>query len=217
MTHCDPYPAYSRAETIADGVVHAIGLAAATIMSVLLLIWAMGTGDGGRIVGVSVYAAALVFSLLASALYHMTPWGRTLPIFRRIDHAAIYFKIAGTYTPLMVLIGSAFAYGILTLVWVLAAAGAVAKLLFWARPGKWAPILYLVLGWLSLAVIWKLVPILPVAALVLILVGGLLYTLGVVFFSWKGLRYQNAIWHLFVLAASSCFFAAIAMGTLSVT
>lgn len=215
MTHCDPYPAYSRAEKIADGVVHVIGIAAATVMSVLLIDWAAETGDTGRVAGVTIYAATLVFAFVASAAYHMTPWEQVRPVFRRIDHAAIYVKIAGTYTPLMVLIGSAFAYAVLGVVWALAALGALVKLLFWARPGKWAPVLYLTLGWLSVTVIWALFPILPVAASVLIFAGGVLYSAGVVFFSWDGLRYQNAIWHGFVLAASTCFFAAISLGVLS--
>ncbi|WP_085864628.1 PAQR family membrane homeostasis protein TrhA [Pseudooctadecabacter jejudonensis] len=215
MTHSDPYPKYALAERIADGVMHAAGVGFAITGTVFLLIWATATMDAGTIVGASVYGAALIASFVASACYHFTPWERLRPALRRIDHAAIYFKIAGTYTPLVVLIGSAFAYGVLTLVWVLAAIGAVAKLFFWGTrggSGHMGTVLYLGLGWLSLALITSLFPVVPTAGLVLLGVGGATYTVGAVIFSLEGLRYQNAIWHGFVLAASVCFFAAIVIG-----
>ena len=207
------YPAYALSERIADGTIHAIGTALAIAGAVLLIVAAAGEAPGERIAGVSVYAAAIVFSFAASGFYHMTPWERLRPALRRIDHAAIYFKIAGTYTPLVVMIGSAFAYVVLAVVWALAVVGAVAKLFFWNRPGKFAPILYLALGWASVMLLWPLAQTLPGPATGLVVIGGVLYSAGVIFFSWETLKYANAIWHAFVLAASSCFFAAIAMGT----
>ena len=212
MTPSD-YPAYARSERIADGVVHALGVTMALTGAVLLIVFAALWAENGQVVAVSVYAAALLASLVASACYHMTPWERPRPTLRRIDHAAIYLKIAGTYTPLVVLIGSAFAYGVLAVVWALALAGAVAKLVFWRRPGRIATALYLLLGWLSVILIWPLVQTLPVGASVLVLCGGLLYSAGVIFFTWDSLKFANAIWHGCVLAASTCFFAAIALGT----
>ena len=145
--------------------------------------------------------------------YHLTPWERLRPTLRRIDHDAIYLKIAGTYTPIVVMIGSGFGYLILGLVWILAVVGAAAKPFFRAAPGKLAPGLYLGLGWLSLALIWSLAHSLPVPATALVIVGGLLYSAGGVFFKWESFKFSNAIWHGFVLVASVCFFAAIALGT----
>lgn len=223
MKHApDPesYPAYSRAERIADGTVHAIGVLLAVTGAVLLIVIAASGGigglHGGHVAAISVYGAALIATFVASACYHMTPWERARPALRRLDHAAIYLKIAGTYTPLVVLIGSGFAYVVLGLVWALAIGGAVVKVFFWHAPGRLGPALYLIMGWLSVALIWPMAATLPPIGTGLVVAGGLLYSFGVIFFTWESLRFSNAIWHGFVLAASGCFFAAIALGVASV-
>lgn len=210
------YPAYARSERIADGVIHALGVGFALTGAVLLIVFATLAVEAraDRIAAVAVYGGALIATFTASAFYHMTPWTGMRPILRRIDHAAIYLKIAGTYTPLVVLIGSAFAYGVLALVWTLALGGAVAKLFFWQSPGRLGTVLYLLMGWLSLALVWSIAATLPVASTALVVIGGLLYSAGVVFFLWETLKFSNAIWHGFVLVASGCFFAAIALGVL---
>jgi hemolysin III len=210
----DPaYPDFARSERVADGVIHLLGVIFAIIGAVLLIIFAAIWVGKAQIAAVSIYGAALIATFVASACYHMTPWERLRPVLQKIDHAAIYLKIAGTYTPLVVLIGSGFGYVMLGLVWILAVLGAAAKLFFWAKPGRLAPLLYLLLGWLSLSLIWSLAQNLPLPATVLVVIGGLLYSAGVIFFSWEKLKYAYAIWHGFVLAASACFFAAITLGT----
>lgn len=206
-----PYP-YSLKETLADASVHAVGLVAAVAAGNGLIVYVTHTQDTSRIAATSVYAGFLIFALLASAAYHLLPWERSRPVFHRIDHAAIYLKIAGTYTPLVVLIGSAFAYVVLTVIWIVALAGAVAKLSFWATDSRGSLALYLILGWASMLLIWPMWHTLPGVALALIAAGGLLYTIGTVFFAMKALRFQNAIWHGFVLAASTCFFCAVSLG-----
>ncbi|QQA43252.1 PAQR family membrane homeostasis protein TrhA [Pelagovum pacificum] len=204
------YPVFSRAERIADFAMHFVGLGFAIVGAVLLIVMSAGAKPGLMIAAVSIYGAALIATFAASTLYHFTPWDGARPIFRRLDHAAIYLKIAGTYTPLVALIGSVFAWAVLGAVWLLAVVGAAAKLFFWETPGHWATALYLVLGWLSLALMWPLAQKLPVGGMTLIVIGGLLYSAGTIFYSLKNLRFQNAIWHGFVVAASACFFAAIA-------
>lgn len=219
MTQPDPYPIYTVRERVADGVVHAAGIVFAVTATILLLIWARGE-PAGIIASLWIYGVALSGSFVASACYHFTPWEHLRPTLRRIDHAAIYIKIAGTYTPLVVLIGSGFAYGVLALVWALALIGALTKLFFWqpkAGSGRWGTALYVGLGWLSVALITSLVPLMPPVALGLIVAGGLIYSLGAVVFSIDGLRFQNAIWHGFVLTASVCFCVAIAMGIFGAT
>jgi len=210
----DPYPTFTRNERIADAVVHCIGIVFAIIATVTLIVWAWGETSTDMVVGLAVYGAALIGSFIASACYHFTPWEGPRPLLRRIDHAAIYLKIAGTYTPVVMLIGSAFAYGILALVWLLATVGIVAKLFFFGRPGVWGIGLYLGLGWLSVALMSSLVPLVSTSALVLMVTGGVVYSLGAVLFSLEGLRFQNAIWHGLVLTASICFSIAIALGVL---
>lgn len=214
-THDSTYPTYSRSERIADACVHFLGLVASVAGLVLLVIFGAIWATGGQVAALAIYGAALVLSFAASMLYHFTPWEVWRPTLRRFDHAAIYLKIAGTYTPLVVLIGTAFGYVMLGLVWGLAVAGAVAKLFFWRSPGRGSTALYLVLGWLSVTLAWSLFPVLPLGATVLIVCGGLLYSLGVIFFNWEALRFSLAIWHGCVLAASSCFFSAISLGVFS--
>jgi len=174
-----------------------------------LIHWTAAKGDGAVVTSVGVYGAALIASFVASTLYHFTPWHATRPVLRRIDHAAIYVKIAGTYTPLVVLIGSAFAYGVLAFVWGLAVLGVVMKLFFWARPGRLGLLLYVGMGWVSIALLTSLAPLVSGVVLALMIAGGLIYTAGAGVFSRDTLRFQMAIWHSFVLVASICFFAAI--------
>ena len=211
------YPTYARSERIADGTMHAVGVLGAVSGAIVLIIWAAGTATAGQIAAISVYGATLIATFVASAFYHMTPWEGIRPVLRRFDHAAIYLKIAGTYTPLVVMIGSGFAYVVLAIVWTLAVIGMVLKLFFWRTPGRFGPALYLIMGWLSLALIWSLWPVVPVAAMVLIAVGGLLYTAGVPFYASETLKFSIAIWHGIVVAASACFFAAIAIASAALT
>ena len=210
------YPIQTRAERIADGSLHAVGVILAVTGAVLLIVLASGKTGPGTIAAISIYSGALIATFVASAFYHMTPWEDWRPTFRRIDHAAIYLKIAGTYTPLVAFLGSAFAWTMLGVIWALAAIGAVAKLFYWTAPGGFATILYLALGWLSVLLVWPLAQALPVGGLALILIGGILYTIGAILFQIDGLKFQNAIWHGFVLAASGCFFAVITWGAFSV-
>ncbi len=209
-----PYPSNAkRSERIADGAMHLLGVTGAIGGALLLLMWSFGQVSPGQSLALAVYGTALVATFAASALYHMAPWDGLRPALRRIDHAAIYFKIAGTYTPLVVMIGSFGSYIVLAVVWALAAFGVVKKVFFWRAPGRYDPLLYLFMGWLSLLLIWSLIPLVPLATIILIAVGGLLYTVGVVFYSWEGLKFSNAIWHAFVLCASACFYGAITLGT----
>jgi hemolysin III len=171
-------------------------------------------GGPGRldleITAVATYAVTLIATFTASAFYHMTPWESLRPVLRRIDHAAIYLKIAGTYTPLVVMIGSGLAYAVLGIIWALAVIGMVLKLVFWSAPGQFGPALYLIMGWMSVVLFWSSWSELPFGYIV---AGGLLYTVGVVFYAAKNMKFSNAIWHGFVIAASACFFVAITVAT----
>jgi len=215
MSHVEPYPKFSRPERVADATVHGIGLVFSIIGTVLLVIWVKEQMNTSQLIGVSVYGIALIGSFLASSCYHFTPREDRRHLLQRIDHAAIYLKIAGTYTPLVILIGSAFAYSVLAIVWVLAVVGAITKLFFWGRQGRWGTMFYVGLGWISLALITQILTVLPLPAVAFLVAGGLIYTAGAVVFSLDQIRFQNAIWHGFVLTASLCFFTAIAMGTLA--
>lgn len=206
------YPT-SPAETLADGAVHLAGLALAIPASLILLtrpqidptVWG----------ATAIYICTLIFALAASALYHMLPFDRVRPTLGRIDHAAIYFKIAGSYTPVAVLIGTPLAYAVLALVWALAAAGAIAKLWFWSLKAKGSLALYLGMGWLSVLLIWPMWQTLPGVSLALIIGGGVIYSLGTLIYAHPGMRYQNAVWHVCVLVASASLFSAITLSVQS--
>lgn len=203
------YPAYTRAERIADALVHIVGICAAIIgISLLFAVWAFAM-DGPTLVATILYCAALILMLTASAAYHMAAHTSARPILRRLDHAAIYVKIAGTFTPLAVFLGTAFGYAVVAIVWICALIGAGTKLM--TAPGKmttgWVP--YVALGWAGLALLVPLIPVLPGLSLAMIVAGGLLYTAGVIFYCWESLRFANAIWHGFIVIASGCFFIGI--------
>ena len=203
------YPSYSRPERIADSAIHVIGFFMAGIAVAWLFARAPQELDARMLAALALYSFALLLMLGASGAYHILADTAARPVLRRVDHAAIYVKIAGTFTPLAVLLGTAFGYATLALVWLLALIGAAAKL--WTGPGQmqtgfWP---YLALGWLGLALFVPLTAQLPWAALGLMFAGGLLYSSGIWFYTWEALPYSNAIWHGFVLVASGCFFAGI--------
>src|SRR6056297_3247311 len=206
------YPDYSRAERIADGIVHIVGIGAAIVgVALLFALWALQM-DGPTLAATILYCAALIVMLTASAAYHMAAHTAARPILRRLDHAAIYVKIAGTFTPLGVALGTAFGYAVLAAVWICAALGAVSKLRMplGAMTTGWWP--YLALGWAGAALILPLWGVLPALSLACIVGGGALYSAGIVFYAWEDLRFANAIWHGFVALASACFLVAIGTG-----
>lgn len=203
------YPDYTRAERVADTVVHVFGVLSA-LTGVVVLFWLFAHQMGWSIfVATAVYGAALILMLGASAAYHIGAHTPARPILRRIDHAAIYLKIAGTFTPLSVFLGTAFGYAVLGLIWLLALAGAAAKLM--AARGRmttgWWP--QVALGWVGVALIVPLWNVLPAQSLWLILMGGMIYSGAVIFYCWESLRFANAIWHGFVLVATGCLFVGI--------
>ncbi|MEM8773992.1 MAG: hemolysin III family protein [Pseudomonadota bacterium] len=203
------YPDYTRAERIADGVIHVVGVSGA-IVAVAAFYWIYASAlHPGTYFASVLYTAAMVFMLSASAAYHMGAKTPARPVLRRIDHAAIYVKIAATLTPLAVLLGSLFGYVVLGFIWSLALFGAMRKLNS-ARgqmSTEWLP--QVILGWLGLALIIPLWSHLPDLSLQLIFAGGLIYSGAVVFYCWSNLKYANAIWHFFVLIATGCCFLGI--------
>jgi hemolysin III len=201
---------YDRVELIADGVVHAIGillgLIAATVLVVLTAVYATALS----IVAVSIYVAGLLSMLVLSATYNLWPVSRTKWVLRRFDHSAIYMLIAATYTPFILeMKDSVFALMLLIGVWCVAIFGIVLKLAWPGRFDRLATGLYLVLGWSGVMLYDSGIGSLPSLALWLVLAGGALYSLGVIFHSWRRLRFQNVIWHCFVLLGAACHYTAV--------
>jgi hemolysin III len=201
---------YDRAELIADGVVHGIGvcggLIAATVLVVLTAVYATAL----EIVAVSIYVAGLLAMLVLSATYNLWPVSRAKWLLRRFDHSAIYLLIAATYTPfIMQLKDSLFAMVLLTGVWCVAIVGIVLKLVWPGRFDRLSVGLYLAMGWSGLMLYQAVVTALPSLALWFVVAGGVLYSLGVIFHAWQRLRFQNAIWHGFVLLGAACHYTAV--------
>jgi hemolysin III len=139
----------------------------------------------------------------------MWPVSRTKGLLRRFDHAAIYILIASTYTPFLMRAGGVASFNLLVGVWTTACAGMAMKLAFPGRFGRLSVLLYLALGWSGLIVYNRIITDLPLATVWLLAIGGVLYSTGVIFYLWEKLRFQNAIWHAFVLAAATCHFSAV--------
>jgi hemolysin III len=201
---------YDRAELIADGVVHALGVGFGLVATTALIVLAAVFASAFEIVSVSVYAAGLLAMLGFSAAYNLWPVSPRKWLLRRFDHSAIYVLIAATYTPFfMELKDSTFALSLLAGVWGVAVIGVALKLFWPGRFDKLSVGLYLALGWSGLMAYDPGVKSLPQLTLWFIAAGGVLYTTGVVFHAWRRLRFQNAIWHSFVLLGAACHYTAV--------
>ncbi|MEI2808341.1 PAQR family membrane homeostasis protein TrhA [Albidovulum sp.] len=201
---------YTRSERVSDAVIHVTGLVAVLVaVPVLITTAAFLRGDLTGVLAVSVYGAALVAMILCSALYNMAPHPRWSRLLKRLDHSAIYLKIAGTYTPFTLLSGHGL--WLLAGLWGAAFAGVGLKLV---SPDRFRPFtlaLYLGMGWAGLAAGGGLLATLSGPVVMLIVTGGVVYTLGVAFYLWERLPFHYTIWHALVLAASGVFYAAVTL------
>jgi len=190
-------------------VVHITGLSAALMaVPVLVTLAAVWRGDVSAFMGVLIYGLCLIGMILCSALYHMLPTERWRSFLRGLDHSAIYFKIAGTYTPFTVLSGGHGAW-LVSGLWGAALAGTGLQFLDRQR-WKWIALgLYLVMGWAGLVGGGQIFSQVSEPVFVLIVIGGLLYSAGVVFFLLELMPFHNTIWHVFVLLATGVFYAAV--------
>jgi len=202
--------AYSRAERAADAVLHVLGvtgaLLAAPVIITLAVVW---HGDMPTVAAASIYGASMIAMFTFSATYNMIEHPGLKPLLRRFDHSAIYIKIAGTYTPFAVLLGGVNALPLLIGIWFAALVGIGLRVLAAGRFEWLALGLYLAMGWAIVLFGQPILAELTPASLMLTILGGVLYTIGVVFHLWEKLPFQNAIWHALVLVATFIFYAAI--------
>ena len=200
-------------EVLADGVVHALGLALGIAGAIALVGLAIFDGNPVLLAPLAIYAAGLVGMLGCSAAYNLLRTSRRRDWLRRFDHAAIFAMIAGTYTPFTILgLQGGWSAGLTVAIWSVAAIGIALKL--W-RPRRIEAIsvaLYLGLGWIGLVALQPFVAALGTSTLSLLAAGGILYSVGVIFLLWRRLPYHNAIWHGFVLVAAACQWVAVLEG-----
>lgn len=201
---------YSRGEEIANWVTHGIGLAASIVGLTLLIVFASLRGDGWHVVSFTVFGLTLLILYTASTLYHMRRDGRAKVFFRKLDHAAIFLLIAGTYTPfLLTHLRGPWGWTLFGIVWGLCGAGAAFQLFVGPRRRLVSTLAYLFLGWLIVVALQPMITHVPHGGLWLLLAGGLCYTVGAVFYLWRRLRYHHAVWHGFVLGGSTCHYLAV--------
>ncbi|WP_413991311.1 PAQR family membrane homeostasis protein TrhA [Labrys okinawensis] len=201
---------YTAGEIAADIAVHCVGIAAA-LVGVTVLLWQVaGSREPGVVVAAGVYGFTLLAMLSASALYNAWPMGRLKWLLRRLDHSGIFLLIAGTYTPLLTQLSSKpWAWVLGLVIWTGCLLGIVLKLSLPGRFDRLAIVIYLALGWLGLAASPILIASFSAETLALIVIGGVVYSLGVLFYLWNSLRFHNVIWHGFVCLAAICHYAAI--------
>jgi hemolysin III len=200
----------SAGEELANSISHGIGLCAALIGAPILLLEARRSSPG-FFLGAVIFAVTLSMLYLGSTLYHAWPQTRAKSVLRTLDHSAIFLLIAGTYTPFTLgPLRGLWGSSILAIVWALAIFGVILKATRGAsRHPKLGMTLYLGTGWLALIAVRPMMLAIPSAALFWLVAGGVAYTTGVLFFVNQRLRYSHFIWHLFVLAGSSCHFLAV--------
>jgi len=201
---------YESSEIIADGIVHGVGVVAALIAVTVLIFYATVWGTSGALAASWIYGIGLVTALGISFAYNIWPRSPVKWALRRLDHSAIFILIAATYTPfLAAALPDPLVVANLAGIWCVAGFGIALKCLWPGRFDRLAILLYLAMGWSGVLIYTRLHDVLSLATLLLILIGGLIYTAGVVFHLWEKLRFQNAIWHGFVVAAAGVHYAAV--------
>ena len=199
-------------EEIANAISHGLGFLLAIASLPILVVMAMRHGTALNIVAVSVFSVTMMLLYLSSTLYHAIPDGRVKDFLARVDHAAIYLFIAGSYTPFALgVLHGATGWTLFGAVWAMAAAGIAVKLMDMLKHPLWSTGLYVAMGWSALLAAGPLIHAMPATGLLWLLAGGVAYTLGAIVFIFDSrAKYMHFAWHLFVLAGTTChFFAAL--------
>ena len=200
----------SFAEEVANSISHGLGLLLAIVAVPILVLAAIKAGSAHFIVGVSVFGGTMITLYLASTLYHSLTHDAAKRLFRLFDHSAVFLLIAGTYTPFSLgVLRGPWGWSLLAIVWSLAIIGITLKIRKRTRHSRISIVLYVIMGWLAIVAVKPMVMLIPVPGIILILAGGLAYTGGLAFFAAQRIRYNHFIWHLFVIAGTTCHFFAV--------
>ncbi len=203
-------PQYTPGEEIANSITHAVAMGMAIAALVVLIVAAVSEGNTWHVVSFSIFGSTLILLYLASTLYHAIPLPRAKRILKTLDHSAIFLLIAGTYTPFMLVsLRETVGWTIFGVIWGLAVVGVVLKCCCVYRFKRLSLTIYLGMGWLCVLVMRDMAATLSTSSLTLLALGGMAYTLGVIFYVWKRLPYSHAIWHLFVVAGSTLHFFSV--------
>lgn len=201
---------YPRREEVANAITHGIGAMLSLAGLVLLIVFSSLKGTAWHIVSFTIYGVSMLLLYVCSTLVHSFKEGKVKDLFEFFDHSSIYLFIAGTYTPLLlVAIRGPLGWSLFGIVWGIALLGVLFKAFFVKRFLFMSTIFYLIMGWLIVAAWGPLTAAVPQPGIVLLVTGGILYSLGTIFYVWRIFPYHHAIWHLFVLAGSVTHFFAI--------
>lgn len=201
---------FSKGEEIANSITHGIGALLSIVALVLLIRVSTIYGDIWHLVSFTIFGVTMLLLYLSSTIVHSLPEGKVKDIFQILDHSAIYFFIAGTYTPYLFIIVKGWqGWSLFGIVWGIAILGTVFKCFFAKKYLFTSTFLYIVMGWL-LVLVWNpIIEGLAKGGILLLVLGGIIYTIGTIFYIWRGFKYHHAIWHLFVMAGSACHFFGI--------
>lgn len=198
---------FTKGEEIANAITHGIGALLSIVALVFLIIESVVHGGPWHIVSFTLFGSTMLLMYLCSTMLHSLPSGMAKDIFEIFDHSAIYFFIAGTYTPFLFLVIKGWlGWTIFGIVWGLALAGTVFKSFFVKKFVLYSTLLYVLMGWLIVFAWQPLMNNLPQNAILLLVIGGLLYTIGSVFYVWRGFKYHHTLWHVFVVGGSVSHF-----------
>ena len=203
-------PKYTKNEEIMNAVTHGIGAGLSIAGLVVLVVFASMHGDVWKIVASAIYGASMIVSYTASTLYHSFSKTKAASKLNMFVHISIYYLIAGSYTPFMLVnLRGGWGWSIFGVVWACAIAGTVLKIIYGNKLRKVSTIIYLAMGWIIIIAIYPFVKNVETGGIILVVLGGLSYTIGVIFYKWKSLPFNHAIWHLFVLAGTVLQFFAV--------
>ncbi|GAB1468677.1 hemolysin III family protein [Candidatus Cloacimonadota bacterium] len=200
-------PHQSMGEEIANAITHGIGVGLSVAALVILVVFAAKRSDTWKVVSFSIYGATMITLYLASTLYHSFPQPKVKRFFRILDHSSIFFLIAGTYTPITIgTMRGGWGWTLFGIIWGLAIAGISLKVFALGKLKTVSIAVYIIMGWIVVIAVKPLLHAAPPSFLIWMLIGGLAYTLGIVFYTAKRLPYHHSVWHLFVLGGSICHF-----------
>jgi len=201
---------FTRREEVANAITHGVGAVLSIAALVVLIVFASLYGTAWHVVSFSIFGATMLLLYTASTLVHSFPEGKVKDLFEIFDHCSIYLFIAGTYTPILFsVIRSPLGWTLFGLVWGIALVGVAFKSFFTKRFLVTSTLFYVLMGWL-IVFAWKPLTLnFAGGGLTLLVIGGVLYTIGSIFYVWRGFSYHHAVWHLFVLAGSTAHFFAI--------
>jgi hemolysin III len=200
-------PKQSLGEEIANAVTHGFGIGLAVAALVILVVFAAKQSDTWKVVSFSIYGASMIVLYLSSTLYHSFPQPRMKRFFRIMDHSSIFLLIAGTYTPITIgTMRGGWGWTLFGIIWGLALLGICLKIFALGKLKTVSIAVYILMGWMVVIAVKPLMRAAPPSFLIWMLIGGLAYTLGVIFYAAKRLPYHHSVWHLFVLGGSICHF-----------